>query len=165
MLDEIKARRSIRVFSTDQIEDNRIDQIIEMGTWAPSGLNNQPWRFIVVRDQDLKYKLSLQTKNSQVIQSAPACIAVFLDHTQSYDRVKDIQAIGACIQNMLLTIHHLGLGGAWLGEILKNRESVEEILEAPKNCELMAVIALGFPAERRGTGTRKAVDQVVIGRN
>ena len=49
-------------------------------------------------------------------------------------------------------------------EILKNREPVEKILEAPKNCELMAVIALGYPAERRAKGNREAVDQVIIGR-
>jgi nitroreductase len=78
--------------------------------------------------------------------------------------VKDIQAIGACIQNMLLTIHHLGLGGVLLGEILKKRESVERILETPKNCELMPVIAIGYPAERRAKGNREAVDQVIIGR-
>jgi nitroreductase len=164
MLEEIRSRRSVRMFTPDQIEDHTIDQIIEMGTWAPSGLNNQPWRFIIVRDQDLKHDLSLQTKYSHVIQRAPACIAVFLEHSQSYDLVKDIQAIGACIQNMLLTIHHLGLGGVLLGEILKKRESVERILETPKNCELMPVIAIGYPAERRAKGNREAVDQVIIGR-
>ena len=45
MLEEIRSRRSVRMFTPDQIEDHTIDQIIEMGTWAPSGLNNQPWRF------------------------------------------------------------------------------------------------------------------------
>ena len=90
------------------------------------------------------------------------CVAVLLDHSQSYDRVKDIQAIGACIQNMLLTIHHLGLGGVWLGEILRNRDSVERILEVPQSCELMAIIAFGHPAESGGEGNRKPTDQVVI---
>jgi nitroreductase len=88
---------------------------------------------------------------------------VFLDHSESYDRVKDIQAVGACIQNMLLTIHHLGLGGVWLGEILRNRESVEKALEVPESCELMAVIAFGYPAEMRGVGSRKPVERVIIG--
>jgi len=134
-----------------------------MGTWAPSGLNNQPWKFVIIRDQGTKYRVSQQTKYSNIIQGAPICIAVFLDNALSYDRVKDVQAIGACIQNMLLTIHDLGLGGVWLGEILKNRDSVEKILHVPENCELMAVVAFGHPAETRGPGKRKPLDDMIIG--
>ncbi len=164
MLEEIKTRRSIRRFTADEIDDQQINKIIEMGTWAPSGLNNQPWKFMVVRDKHLKEALASQTKYASVIQGAPVCIAVFLDNSQSYDRVKDIQAVGACIQNMLLTIHNLGLGGVWLGEILKNREAVEESLEVPESCELMAVIALGHPAEEKGEGSRRPLDEVILGR-
>jgi nitroreductase len=161
---EIKTRRSIRKFTPDDIDDETINRIIEMGTWAPSGLNNQPWQFVVVRDQDLKEKLSQQTRYSHIIQGAPVCIAVFLDHSQSYHKAKDIMAIGACIQNMLLTIHSMGLGAVWLGEILNNREPVERMLEVPENSELMAIIALGRPDEPGGKGVRKSIDEVIIGR-
>ena len=65
---------------------------------------------------------------------------------------------------MLLTMHHLGLGGVWLGEILKHREEVEEILGVSDTLELMAVIALGHPAEEKGSGTRKPLDQVIVAR-
>jgi len=164
MLEEIKTRRSIRRFTEKKIEDKTIELIIEMGTWAPSGLNNQPWKFVVIRDQKIRDEISTQTKYSRIIQGAPVCIAVFLDNSQSYDRVKDIQAIGACIQNMLLTIHDLDLGGVWLGEILKNRESVENILKVPESCELMAVVALGHTEEKKGTGTRRSLDEVIIAR-
>jgi nitroreductase len=72
--------------------------------------------------------------------------------------------MGACIQNMLLAIHHLGLGAVWLGEILNNREAVEKILDVPESCELMAVVALGHPAEPRGKGSRRALARVIISR-
>jgi nitroreductase len=163
MLEDMRTRRSIRKFAPDEIDERTIRQIIEMGTWAPSGLNNQPWRFVIIRDRDTKEMISRQTKYSHVIQGAPVCIAVFLDNASSYDRVKDIQAIGACIQNMLLTIHHLDLGGVWLGEILKTRDSVEDILKVPESCELMAVIAFGRPAVTGGQGERKPLDEVIIG--
>ena len=143
MLEEIKTRRSIRKFTSAEVDDQTIDTIIEMGTWAPSGLNNQPWKFVVVKEKETLNKLSRQTVYSHIIKNAPACIAVFLDNKTSYHREKDIQAIGACLQNMLLAIHHLGLGGVWLGEILKNRKQVEELLEVPDGVELMAVVALG----------------------
>ncbi|MEE4352637.1 MAG: nitroreductase family protein [Desulfatiglans sp.] len=161
MIKEIMTRRSIRKFTTDNVDDRVIRQIVEMGTWAPSGHNNQPWKFVVVRDRDIREKLSKKTRFSKIIESAPVLIAVFLDSSLQYDRVKDIQAVGACIQNMLLTIHHLGLGGVWMGEILKNRESVEKILAVPDTCELMAVIALGYPAQMR-EGSRKPVGETII---
>ena len=97
MLEEIKTRRSIREFTSDNVDDKTVDLIIEMGTWAPSGLNNQPWKFTVIRDQYLKDEIAAKTTYSHIIKGAPVCIAVFLDNSQSYNRIKDIQAIGACI--------------------------------------------------------------------
>ncbi|MBW1731466.1 MAG: nitroreductase [Deltaproteobacteria bacterium] len=164
MLDIIKTRRSIRKFKPEKIEDSTIEKIIEMGTWAPSGLNNQPWRFVIVKGKETKDKLAQQTKYSHIIENAPVCVAVFLDNAASYDRVKDIQAIGACLQNMLLAIHAMGLGGVWLGEILKRRKEVEKLLGVPEPCELMAVIALGKPAEEKGEGRRKPIEQVILSR-
>jgi len=163
-LDLIRTRRSIRKFTKEHIDDTTIEKIIEMGTWAPSGLNNQPWRFVIVRDKEIKDKLAQQTKYSPIIENAPVCIAVFLDNAASYDRVKDIQAIGACLQNMLLAIHAMGLGGVWLGEILKNRKEVEKLLGVPEPCELMAVIAFGRPAEEKGEGRRKPIEEVILSR-
>jgi len=146
MLDLIKTRRSIRIFSGKNVDDELVEKILEAGRWAPSGMNNQPWRFAIVKDQGLKNKLSLLTKYSPVISSANVLIAVFLDQASGYDRTKDCLAVGACVQNMLLAIHWLGLGSVWLGEILKNGAEVAEILEAPLGHELMAVIALGYVA-------------------
>lgn len=164
MLEVIKGRRSIRKYTPEALDDETIDLIIEMGTWAPSGLNNQPWRFVVVKDPETLRDLSQQTSYSHIIRNAPAAIAVFLENAASYDRVKDLQAIGACLQNMLLAVHSLGLGAVWLGEILKNRTKVEALLGVPDTMELMAVICLGHPAERGGTGSRMALDRVILGR-
>ncbi len=164
MLDIIKTRRSIRKFKPEKIEDSTIEKIIEMGTWAPSGLNNQPWRFVIVKGKETKDKLAQQTKYSHIIENAPVCVAVFLDNAASYDRVKDIQAIGACLQNVLLAIHAMGLGGVWLGEILRNRKEVERLLGVPESCELMAVIAFGKPAQQKVEGRRKPIEQVILSR-
>lgn len=164
MLEQIRTRRSIRRFTDQEVDDRTIDLIIEMGTWAPSGLNNQPWKFVIIRDQNIRNQVAKNTKYSRIIQNAPVCIAVFLDNAESYDYVKDIQAIGACIQNMLLAIHHLGLGGVWLGEILKNKDAVEKILEVPENLELMAVVALGHSTEEIRKGDRKPLSGVILAR-
>jgi nitroreductase len=162
MLQLIKSRRSIRKFSGQAVDDDMLEQIIEAGTWAPSGLNNQPWKVAIIRDPSMRKTIAPLTRYSNIIEGAPVLLALFLDTAAGYDRTKDIQAMGAFIQNMLLAIHALGLGGVWLGEILKNRETVSRIVTAPDTFELMAVIALGHPAERGGRGSRKGLAEVVF---
>jgi nitroreductase len=65
---------------------------------------------------------------------------------------------------MVLTIHSLGLGGVWLGEILKNKEKVAELLGAAEGLELMAVVAIGWPAKRSGDGERDPLEKCVFWR-
>jgi nitroreductase len=159
----IKTRRSIRKFTDEPVSDELIAKIIEAGTWAPSGLNNQPWKFAVVRDNELKTKISTLTRYSKIILNANVLIPVFLDNSLGYDRTKDCQAIGACIQNMLLAVHSMGLGAVWLGEILKNKDKVLQLLGGgTQDFELMAVIALGHPAGNGGKGMRKDSAQTII---
>jgi nitroreductase len=159
-LDAIKTRRSIREFTDKTISKQTIEQILEAGRWAPSGMNNQPWRFIVVSDKKTKEHLAKQTHYKNIIKSAPCSIAVFYDIDSGYDRTKDVLAIGACVQNMLLAVRSLDLGACWLGEILKNKNKVARLLEAPASYELMAVIALGEPKENP-QGDRKEMDELV----
>ncbi|HQI82655.1 MAG TPA: nitroreductase [Deltaproteobacteria bacterium] len=148
MLDLIRTRRSVRSFVGTEVGDEMVEKVLEAGRWAPSGMNNQPWRFAVIRDRDLKDRVGRLTRYRRIVHAADTLIAVFLDTTAGYHRTKDIQAMGACIQNMLLAIHGLGLGGVWLGEILKSGGELRALLDAPDHYELMAVIALGYPAEK-----------------
>lgn len=164
LLQFIAARRSIRAFTDAPVDDSVLDEIMRAGAWAPSGLNNQPWKFIPVRDSAVLKQLADHTKYARIIAGAPACIAVFLDTKRSYHREKDIQAIGACIQNMLLACSSLGLGAVWLGEILNRRTEVEALLQAPPSCELMAVIALGHPADAGRTPERQDPGNLIIRR-
>jgi nitroreductase len=157
----IKSRRSVREFTSEDVAEEVVREILEAGRWAPSGLNNQPWRFSIVRDSKVKGSLSKLTRYGEVIQCAPVCIAVFLDKAASYDRTKDVLAVGACIQNMLLAAHFLGLGAVWLGEILKNKEKIGKLLGVPADCELMAVVALGHPAEE-GASDRKTLKDLLL---
>lgn len=162
IMDLIRSRRSIRKFTGDEVDERSVEIILDAGRWAPSGKNNQPWRFAVIRDRDLKNAISELTHSGSIIRGAPVCIAVFLDNSVCYDRTKDVQAIGACIQNMLLAIHSMGLGGVWIGEILRNKEEVRRLLQAPESFELMAVVAIGHPAVSPRGGSRKGIEEIVF---
>lgn len=139
-------RRSVRKFADRVIPEDIINEILESGRWAPSGINNQPWRFVVIQDKTIINQLAHLSPHSKFIKNAPLIIAVFMDNAISYDRTKDTLAIGACIQNMLLYIHSIRLGACWIGDILARRNKVEKLLEVPDSYELMALLAIGYPA-------------------
>ena len=159
-IEAILTRRSIRHFKPDRVEEEKVRKALEAAHWAPSGKNNQPWRFVVVENREMREKLAELTVSGRIIREAPVSIAVFLDNSVSYHREKDIQAIGACIENMLLALHCQGLGAVWLGEILKNREKVEELLGVPEDWEFMALISTGYAA-RKGASTRRPLEEVI----
>ena len=161
-IDTIKARRSIRAFTPEPLTDEQVRQILTAGSWAPSGLNNQPWRFAVVTEEKKRAALAELTRYRRIILGAPTLIIVFCDREAMYNDLKDHQAIGACIQNMLLTIHQLQLGGVWLGEILKNSTIVNELLAIDQRYELMAVLACGHPAEAGRSSRRRPLDELLI---
>lgn len=155
-------RRSVRHFLEAPVERKVIMEAIKAASWAPSGLNNQPWRFAIIWDADLKEQLAKLTRYAAVLRSAPVLIVVFLDKESSYDSVKDVQAVGAAIQNLLLTLHSKGLGAVWIGEILKNQERLLAILDLPDRLQLMAVVAAGHPAHRSQSSHRRSLEELIL---
>ncbi|MGM0771926.1 MAG: nitroreductase family protein [Halobacteriota archaeon] len=161
-IETILARRSIREYTEDPVSKDDINTILNCARWAPSGLNNQPWKFIVIKNEDTINELADCTHYSKIVLQAKVLIAVYLDQETMYHHDKDVLAIGASIQNMLLACEDLGLGAVWLGEILKKSEQVNGILEVPENLELMAVLAIGHPVEKERSSTRKAVEEITF---
>lgn len=162
ILTAITQRRSIREFTDQPVDTATLHEIVQAGVWAPSGLNNQPWRFVIVTEAAIRTRLSEQTHYGHIVLAAPALIAVFLDRETMYDELKDAQSAGACIQNMLLAAEGLGLGAVWLGQILKNKENVSRILGLNGNLELMAIIAIGHPSRRDQQSHRKPLAEFIV---
>ena len=140
IIEEITSRRSVRRFTSEPVSDELIDRILESGRWAPSGLNNQPWRFAVVKDRELITEISKLTHYDKVVRGAQVLLPVFIATEKIYHREKDIQGIGACLQNMLLEIHSLGMGAVWLGEIIRSNVLIKQLLGLGNDLELMAVV-------------------------
>ncbi|MFH0925962.1 MAG: nitroreductase [bacterium] len=155
ILEIIRNRRSIRQYKEDMPDEESIARILEAGRWAPSGLNNQPWKFLIIKDKAQKERLAGFTKYGGIIKNAPVVILIFIDKGESYNWDKDMMAIGAFIQNLLLEAHSLGLGTCWLGEILNKKDEVAHYLKLSKDSELSAVVTLGYPDEKKLGGCRK----------
>jgi nitroreductase len=161
ILSLIKTRRSIRKFKSESVGTGFVRPVLEAGRWAPSGLNNQPWKFMVLQKES-KDRLSEYTHYGKVLKSANKLILVFLDKKNIYNYEKDLLALGACIQNMLIFIHSHNYGACWLGEILNNREQVCKVLKIKKDLQLEAVIALGIPQETSPRPARRSLKDLVL---
>jgi nitroreductase len=162
VFDAIRNRRSIREFTDQPVKRDLLQQIITAGIWAPSGLNNQPWRFVIICDHEINSKLASLTHYAHIVHAAPALIAVYLDQKKMYDPVKDHQAAGACIQNMLLAAHELGLGAVWLGQILNNKSRVNDVLQLSNQYDLMALLAFGYPKHRNQQSRRQPLTDFIL---
>ena len=87
---------------------------------------------------------------------------MFLERSKKYSDMKDYQGAGACIQNMLLAVHALGLGAVWIGQIVNEPEPVCKALGVDgATYELMAVVAVGRP-EKTPTSRRLPLDDLCI---
>ncbi len=159
----IFGRRSIRRFLPERPKKEDILRVIEAGIWAPSGHNNQPWRFVIIWDDEVKERLSKLTIYGAMLRRAPVLIGVFLEKSAMYHQIKDHQSAGACLQNMMLMAYALGLGTCWLGEILKNEDKVKEVLGLPPSgYEMVALLALGYPDDKSKRTGRFPLESFVL---
>lgn len=151
VLDAIKGRRSIRKYKAHSVPEELIEKILEAGRWAPSGSNIQPWEFIVINDSKI---LDMIRKVSPgFFGGAPLAILVCSDRERAQKLGgalgRSYLAIADCamaVQNMLLAVHALGLGGCPIKSF--SRTAIKEILEIPDNVEPELLVAIGYPDEK-----------------
>ncbi|MFQ3621363.1 MAG: nitroreductase family protein [Spirochaetales bacterium] len=147
----ILGRRSIRHFEPKSVPEDEIEKILASGFAAPSASNKQPWEFIVVTDRALLDRVPTYHQYAAMLKEAP-CAIVCCGNVTLENRVDYLeQDVAAAIQNMLLTIHDLGLGGVWLG-IFPMQERVEatrKLFHIPDEVIPVGIIALGYPAEQK----------------
>lgn len=164
ILECLSTRRSVRKFTGEPVSDEVLEKILEAGRLAPSGLNNQPWRFAIIRDKTMVEGVAGLTKYSRVVLSSDVLVAVFLNKESLYNRDKDIQGIGACIENMWLAAHSLGAGMCWIGEILNRGSDVEKLLQTGDALELMAVLCFGIPDVESKAPQRLPMSDLIVKR-
>ena len=163
VLEALHERRSIRKYTDEPVSREDLTAILQAGRWAPSGLNNQPYRFLIIRDDDARVEpLAECTKYSHIVKAAKVLICIFLDKQAMYSEMKDHQGAGACIQNMMLAAHSLGLGTVWLGQIINDQQAVLNVLDlSTEEYELQAVIALGHP-DQQGSSKRNELSEYML---
>ncbi|MBT3271873.1 MAG: nitroreductase family protein, partial [Spirochaetales bacterium] len=110
-----KNRRSIKDFTDDPVSEEQISTIIEAGRWAPSWLNMQPWKFIVIDDPKVRAKIcaAVPITEKAGVNKAPVSIAICVEDYRSSAHLAEDGA--AATLNMSLAAFSLGLGTYWVG--------------------------------------------------
>lgn len=145
--DVIRDRRAIHDFSPDPIPDDAVYKIIDAARWAPSPFNTQPWEFIIIRNSETLNKLAECVHGGEC--NAPMAIAVvILPITAKYpfhQQMDEPAHAGAmAVQNIMLTAWDMGIGTAWA---TIDKENVKNILNIPKEFDVLTIIPMGYPAE------------------
>lgn len=155
-IEALLARRSVRKYKTDPVERDLLEKIVEAGHMAPTARNVQPWEFVVITDVAKRRLLSDICENGKFLADAPACIVVLSKDTKYY-----LEDGCAATTNMLNAAAALGLGSCWVaGDKKPYAADIVGLLGAPAEMKLVALIAVGLPAETPAP-TKRSIDEVV----
>jgi nitroreductase len=183
VLDNIYQRRSVRNYSDQEVPDEIIREIIRAGTYAPTAVNKQPWRFVVVKNRQLIEKYDERAKKAflaaygdtkdpemirfvqflskpttRILYGAPVFILVFA----SPDVINDYDCALAA-ENMMLAAHSLGLGSCWIGLAAGLGNDAEFLKEAgvPEGHKLIAPLIFGYPAKEKLKAPARNADVIL----
>ncbi|MEO0072655.1 MAG: nitroreductase family protein [candidate division WOR-3 bacterium] len=160
----IKKRRSIRAYKPDQIPDEVLARILEAARLAPSAKNIQPWKFIVIKDQQLKEKLVAACRNQTFIAQAPVVICAVALKNIAFGRMGGYWNsypvdVAIALEHIVLAAANEGLGTCWIGAY--DEQAVKELLKIPDNVQVIALTPLGYPEEIPEPRPRKTLSEIV----
>lgn len=152
-LNLITSRRSVRAFIEKPVEKEILDKILLAGRMAPSGHNQQTWRFTVLRNKDnineLKETTGVVAKRCNTSYygwNNPQVLVIVSNDKRNFTGSQDSSA---AIENMLLASHAFGLGSCWLNSLLhiSDENEIRDLLTKygiPSTHIVYGIVALGY---------------------
>lgn len=143
----VKERHSVRKFSDRKVEREKLDLILEAGRVAPTAVNYQPQRILVI---DSKENLDKLKSCTPYHFHAPLTLLVCYDSTASWKRSYDNEDMGAVdasivTTQMMLQTAELGLGCTWVGHF--DPKQIRNAFELPEYLIPVALLPIGYPRE------------------
>ena len=158
----ILKRRTIRRYKSRDITEDQIKRLLEAAMAAPSAHNSQPWKFVVVKDKDMRDRLSKVHPSSWMCAGASLVIVVCGDKGD----IQWIEDCSAAAENMLLSATDMGLGGCWIaarGTKYSGKDDeqvIRDILGIPKTAGVLCMLSFGYPDEEKAPRTQYMEEKV-----
>jgi nitroreductase len=164
VFDIIKQRRSVRLYTEQTIEKNKLKKLVEAAIWAPSAGNIHAWNLVVVqRRNDIEL---IKAVSPGMLSSSTALMILFADREKAYNKggkeweVLSKMDIAIAAQNICLEATELGLGSYIIR--LFNQDAVRGLLDIPEKMTPELMVSLGYPKHIPKPPTRRTVDDTVI---
>lgn len=158
----IKTRRSVRHYADKPIEEEKLHLVLEAGRLAPSAHNLQDWRFIVVRDPEMKRQLASAANAQRFVGEAAAVIAACAlnpERVMSCGEKSYPIDLAIAIDHMTLKAVEEGLGTCWIGAF--QQDQVKKLLHIPDNVRVVELLTIGYPTHNPKPTARKTFNEVV----
>ena len=173
VFEAIKTRRSIRHYKSDDVDGEKLNAVLEAARWAPSWANTQCWKFVVVRDEELKNRLveTLTPTNParSAIEQAPLLIVACAELGRSGYKEGEPRTdkgdwymfdVALAMQNFTLAAHSLGLGTVHVG--LFDAQEAAKIINVPQGVAVVEMLPLGYPEREGKAPPRKELNELVF---
>ena len=148
VFEAIRTLLAVRSYQGKPVPDAVVRRIVEAGRLTGSGMNGQPWHFIVVRDRETLRQLGALASSGSYTAQAPLAVVVATD--KSRFAVSDASR---AIQSMLLAAWADGVGSNWVG--FGGLEKVQALLDMPAGLDVLAILPFGYPARAVGRGKKQ----------
>jgi len=154
MIELLRARRSIRAFTNQPVEAEKIELLKEAVLRSPSSRNIDPWEFVFVDDRKLLRMLSrCKPHGADFLEQAALAIVVCADSQASDVWVEDCSIAAALAQ---MVAQSLGLGSCWVqvrnrmyDGVMSSECYIQKLLGLPTQTVVECIVAVGYPAEQR----------------
>ena len=151
MMDAFEAVRTllaVRRYQDRPVPEAIVRRIVEAGRLTGSGMNQQPWHFVVVEDRERLRRLGAMARSGPYVAQAPLAIVVAVDKTRFA-----ISDASRAIQSMLLTAWSEGVSSNWVG--FGGLGDVNALLDIPAKIDVLAILPFGYPVDPIGRGKKQ----------
>ena len=164
LMDLIETRRSIRSYKPQEVEEEKLNYILQAFRKAPSAKNLQPWKLIIVKDKKKRSDLAIACNNQTFLSEAPVLIVACAKEDEAYGVMGGYMNsypidIALALEHLILAAAEKGLGTCWIGAF--KEKLVKDLLDVPEHVRVVAITPVGYPAREGGARGRKPLTEIV----
>lgn len=162
VFEAIRKRRSVRKFKGKDIPPQTLQKLLEAARLAPSANNRQPWKFIVVKEEERRKELAEAAHRQRFVGEAPviiAAVALEPEKVMSNGIPAYPVDLAIALEHIVLQAVEEGLGTCWICAF--EQERVKEILKVPQKLKVVALLPIGYPDESPLPRSRKPLSEIV----
>ncbi len=167
-MDALKAiltRRSIRRYTSQEVTDETINQLLKAAMSAPTA-GNEPWHFVVIRDRATLDQIPNFHPHSQMLKQCQVGIVICGDPTIETLKGRWLLDCAAATENILIAANALGLGACWVGiyPVEERIQGLRKLLGIPGHVIPLSMASIGYPAEQKEPSARFRPERIHHGK-